>query len=132
MGAARNQNKLTIDGIGDVDTGNNGANSHRQSRFGTGVSSPDQQLPGGVWEIVEPQISVVTKSGTSDFHGSAYWFHRHEGLNANNWKSNRTASPAGTAYNDMAIQLAVRFYPNHFNRQKNKLFFFFSQEYQRS
>jgi hypothetical protein len=39
------------------------------------------------------QISVVTKSGTSEFHGSGYWFHRHDGLNANNWFNNRDKLP---------------------------------------
>src|SRR5205807_1040088 len=39
------------------------------------------------------QISVLTKSGTSEYHGSGYWFHRHDGLNANNWLSNRNNLP---------------------------------------
>ena len=75
----------------------------------------------------------MTKSGTSDFHGSAYWFHRHEGLNANNWKSNRDGQARrDQRYNDLGYTIGGPvFIPNHFNRDKNKLFFFFSQEYQR-
>jgi hypothetical protein len=33
-------------------------------------------------------ISVVTKSGSREFHGSAYNFYRHESLNANNFFNN--------------------------------------------
>jgi hypothetical protein len=35
------------------------------------------------------QISLVTKSGTNEFHGSAYWYHQDNALAANSWTNNR-------------------------------------------
>ncbi len=34
------------------------------------------------------QVAMVTKSGTNDIHGSAFWFYRTPSLNANEWESN--------------------------------------------
>jgi hypothetical protein len=39
-------------------------------------------------------VNMVTKSGTNQFHGSGYWFYRHDSLNANSFFSNR---PAGSS-----------------------------------
>ena len=39
-------------------------------------------------------ITVVTKSGTQQFHGTAAWNHRHEGFNANSWANNRNGRNA--------------------------------------
>ncbi len=36
------------------------------------------------------QISLVTKRGTNEIHGSAYWYHQNDNLNANTWDLNRT------------------------------------------
>jgi hypothetical protein len=36
------------------------------------------------------QVSLVTKRGTNTLHGSAYWYHQNDKLNANRWEFNRT------------------------------------------
>jgi len=35
------------------------------------------------------QISMVTKRGTNSVHGSAYWYHQNDNMNANRWEYNR-------------------------------------------
>ncbi|MCG3160438.1 MAG: hypothetical protein JMDDDDMK_01507 [Acidobacteria bacterium] len=35
------------------------------------------------------QITLVSKSGTNDIHGSGYWYHQDNALNANSWTNNR-------------------------------------------
>ncbi len=34
------------------------------------------------------QVSMVTRSGTNEVHGNAFWFYRTPGLNANRWQDN--------------------------------------------
>jgi hypothetical protein len=34
------------------------------------------------------QVAMVTRSGTNEFHGSAFWFYRTPRLNANEWENN--------------------------------------------
>ncbi|MEW6209497.1 MAG: carboxypeptidase regulatory-like domain-containing protein [Acidobacteriota bacterium] len=35
------------------------------------------------------QINLITKRGSNEFHGSAYWYHQNDNLNANRWEFNR-------------------------------------------
>ncbi len=39
------------------------------------------------------QVSLVTKSGTNEVHGSAYWYHRNEATAANEWFLNKAGIP---------------------------------------
>jgi len=76
-------------------------------------------------------INVVTKSGTQQFHGTAYYYNRNEAFNANDWFNNYNGvARAQYRYNTVGGNIGGPIYlPNHFNTAKNKLFFFYSQEY---
>ena len=78
------------------------------------------------------QIEVVTKSGTRDLHGTGYFFHRHEDLNANSWRNNvdgRQKDYTGTTPK-ASISAARHIIPGKFNRNRDKLFFFVGLEWQ--
>ena len=78
-----------------------------------------------------PVINVVTKSGTQNFHGSAYYYVRNEAFNANDWFNNYNGAVRPRyRYNDVGGNIGGPiFWPHRFNVNKNKLFFFVSTEY---
>jgi hypothetical protein len=67
-------------------------------------------------------VNIVTRSGTNQFHGSAYEFFRHQALDANNWFNNADGIgiPA-LRYNDFGATIGGPI-------QKNKTFFFADYE----
>lgn len=76
-------------------------------------------------------ISVVTKSGTREFRGSAWYNYRHEQLNANSFFNNARGTPKSPyRYRIYGYSLGGPVYiPRRFNAERDKLFFFFSQEF---
>ena len=77
-------------------------------------------------------VNVVSKSGTREFHGSAYWYKRHEMFNAQNFFNN-AALPAIPKSRYRYITEGVTFggpvtIPKVFNTSRQKLFFFLSLE----
>ena len=93
-GAIDDQNTFTLDGIDVTDNivGGLGADIaviplgvDSVEEFRVGVNNPNASFgraSGG-------QIAVVGKSGTNNFHGSTYWYHQNDYLNANEWELNR-------------------------------------------
>jgi len=80
------------------------------------------------------QINVVTKSGSSQFHGDAYEFFRNDILNATPFLTNASGGlkPA-FRYNDWGFTLGGPIYvPGHYNTDKSKTFFFWSEEWRRT
>ena len=131
-GGRENQKNFNVDGVTAMDTGSNSTihfqpnmdaisevkvmTSNYQAEFGRNGS--------GV-------ITVITKGGSRDFHGSAYYFYRHEGMNANSFFNNRTGTakaPYRYRINGYSIGGPV-YIPGKFNTSRDKLFFFWSQEY---
>ena len=78
-------------------------------------------------------ISVATKSGTQQFHGSAWWTHRHEDFNANSFSNNQTGVQRQRyRYNIQGWSFGGPVYiPHHFNKNKTRIFAFGSQEFTR-
>src|SRR5215467_7726914 len=76
-------------------------------------------------------INLVTKSGKRDFFGTAYYYNRNDAFNANNFFSNRQGNKRGRyRYNTAGGNIGGPVYiPGKFNRDRQKLFFFFAQEY---
>jgi hypothetical protein len=127
---------FVVDGITDMDTGSNTSvqyepnldavqelkvlTSNYQAEFG--------HTSGGT-------ITVVTKSGTRDFHGTAAWNHRHEQFNSNTWENNHTIKNGAATprvpyrYNVETYSIGgPLFIPKHWNRDRTKAFLFWSQE----
>jgi hypothetical protein len=143
-GQRPNSNNMTIDGVANIDTGNNGG-----SMATTNIDAVSEfKLLTNAYQAeygraVGGQMQVVTKSGTQSFHGSGYWYGRRSSWNANSWTNNRAAAPPpigigatietpDASRNDFGYTIGGPVYlPGVFNTEKKKLFFFWSQEWQR-
>ena len=133
-GSLGSENNWTVDGADNVDRGGNFTllnypsvdaisefkvlRGEYNAEFGRGA--------GG-------QINVITRSGTSEFHGGVYEFFRNDALDANTWLNNtQGVAKAPFRYNDFGGTIGGPiFIPNHYNTEKNKTFFFFSEEARR-
>ncbi len=96
IGAKRDQNNVTLDGVDVNDnqssTGFNAAlpvplDSVQEFRTTVAGQGADQGRSAG------GQVSLVTKSGSNEVHGSLYEFHRNAKTAANNWFNNRAGIP---------------------------------------
>lgn len=77
--------------------------------------------PGG-------QISIVTRSGTNEFHGSLFDYLRNDVLDANDWFANRAGLPkAKERQNDFGGTLGGPVLLPRY-KGRNRTFFFFSYE----
>jgi hypothetical protein len=84
-GAREDANNFLLDGVYNVDPKLNSfavkPSVDAIREFEIATSSYDASFgrnPGG-------QVNVVTKSGSNEFHGSLYWFHRNAALDARNF-----------------------------------------------
>jgi hypothetical protein len=142
MNGNRNSaNNWTVDGADNVDRGSNltlltfpSIDAIEEFKVERSLYTADAGRAGG------GQISVATRSGTTQFHGTAYEFNRNDAYAANNWinNANKVNVVNGVAkvpplrWNDFGYTIGGPVYiPNHYNKDKNKTFFFFSEEFRR-
>src|SRR5438128_9261631 len=132
-GARQSENNWTVDGADNVDRGTNitiqqypSIDAIEEIKLVRSPYSAEFGRAGG------GQISVVTKSGTSDVHGSVYEFVRNDKLNANNFFNNLNGNPRPPLrYNDFGYTVGGPLYIPHAYDGRNKTFFFFSEEFRR-
>jgi outer membrane receptor protein involved in Fe transport len=81
----------------------------------TTAGDAEQGMAGGA------AITLITKSGTNDFHGSAFWFHDNQRLRARNFFFTPTTVKPVSIYNNFGGTIGGPI-------AKNKLFFFYSYD----
>jgi hypothetical protein len=132
-GGQAGQVLVTLDGIAAQDSGAPGLSTYQspspdaisEVRLLTSNYSAEYGARAG------GQFNVSIKSGTPEFHGTAYYYFRNEEFNANEFFNNATGvakpkyrfeNPGGTFGGPVIIPKVP------FNRDHNKLFFFWSYD----
>jgi hypothetical protein len=132
QGNRANANNITLDGISLNEPGGN-----TQVNVAVGLDSISEVkvlLSGYQAEygrMSGANIQLIAKSGTRDFHGLASYYKRHEQFNANNYFNNQLGLPKPWyRFNTYNYNVGGPVYvPGKFNRNREKLFFFWSQEF---
>jgi hypothetical protein len=140
-GNRNSANNWTVDGADNVDRGSNltllnfpSIDAISEFKVERSLYTADAGRAGG------GQITVVTKSGASQFHGSAYEFNRNDAYAANNWINNANkvnvvngvAKVSPLRWNDFGYTIGGPVtLGQHYNKDRNKTFFFFSEEFRR-
>ena len=89
--------------------------------------SPDYGIGSG------GTILMVIKSGTHDFHGSAYYFNRNEAYDANNYFTNLAGQPRPEfRLNEPGFNIGGPVWiPHVYNADRKRTFFFVNEEWRR-
>ena len=139
-GTRSNMHEVTVDGATNINTGNNSGllvtinpDALAEVKVLTSNYQAEYGRAGGGF------VQMTAKSGTNDFHGTLRYFRRHESLNANNFFNNLRNTPRNLyRFNNGGYDIGGPVYLPRFGeggksvwRGKDRLFFFFSQEWYR-
>jgi hypothetical protein len=135
----RSSFNFSYDGVTNKDTGSNSGNyaapaldSIAEVRVQTSNFQAEYGRSSGA------TITVITRSGTKNFHGSAAYYKRDDALNGNEYQRRVNCAAGQTSqceapdykFDNEAWTLGgpVLIPGTSFNSERNKLFFFFSQD----
>jgi hypothetical protein len=129
-GGRISMNEFTFDGVLAMDTGGNRSldvfppmEAIQETIVQKASYSADQ---GGFGQGI---VNLITRSGTQDFHGDVYEYFRNDKLDARNFFSQERQI---IRLNDFGFTLGGPIYiPNHYNRDKSRDFFFYSESWSR-
>jgi hypothetical protein len=93
-GARNDQSSFMLDGIDVTNNSVGGLGTYAflpidsVEEFRVGIANPDAQFGRGAGG----QVALISRSGTDQYHGSVYWYHQNDNLNANSWDLNHIPS----------------------------------------
>jgi hypothetical protein len=120
-------NNIMMDGVSTMDTGNNGILLQMNVESIAEVKILVSNYQAEYGRSSGLQISAVTKSGTNQFHGSAYLVMRRSKWNAISQTAKLNGDPKGKIDDkDMGYTIGG---PIGRPGRQNKLFFFYAHEY---
>src|ERR1700687_3884605 len=143
-GARTGANNYTVDGADINDSGSNGTLLNTPSIDAIQEFTLERSNYAAAFgRSGGGQVVVATKTGTNQFHGSAYEFSRNNYFNANTFSGRASiaaGSPLSTSntvpierYNDYGFTLGgPLFIPKFYHPQRNKTFFFWSEEWRKA
>jgi hypothetical protein len=127
-------NNWQIDGANNMDTGSNATLNTYPSVDAVAEFRVQTSNYSAVYgRNASGNIEVITKSGSKSFHGDAYEFIKNDAFDANRFFNNAAGLPRPSdKKNDFGYTIGGPvFIPNHYNSNKEKTFFFFSEEWRR-
>jgi hypothetical protein len=134
VGSRSQAKNMTVDGVTNLDTGSNHTVHYMPSMDSLGeVKVLMSNYAAEYGRNSGGTISIVTRGGGKQFHASAGWYYRHESFSANDYFNNQRNQPRPRyRYNIASYSVGGPIYiPGKFNTDRSKLFFFWSQEFQR-
>jgi hypothetical protein len=141
-GSRNDQTTIALDGIDISDQNVGGLGTvipipiDSIEEFRVGVANPNASFGRGAGG----QASVISRRGTSDYHGLLFWYHQNDNLNAATWAAKRTIAQTVTDPKLRAKQQEPELKDNRFGFRfggpvipwseawKKKLFFFANYE----
>jgi hypothetical protein len=129
-GTRANQHEFTLDGASNVDTGNNGGTHvtiNPDAIEEVKILTSNYQAEYG--KAAGGQIAIVTKSGTNQWHGGASFFHRNEGINANEIFNKANQISGGLQNTPPLYRYNYTGYDIGGPLLKNKLYVYWNQEF---
>ena len=133
LGAPTAENNIMMNGISAMDTGNNGQMLSLNIESIGEVKVITQGYQAEFGRSAGAQVSAVTKSGTNSLHGSGYGIWTNSNWNSRSWANQKNGTPQAYSYSDTyGFTVGGPVYiPKVFNG-RNKLFFFFADEFRPS
>jgi hypothetical protein len=131
LGGRNDSKNMTVDGVTNLDTGSNTTVHSMPSMDSVAEIKVLMSAYSAENGRNPSSINVITRGGQKQFHGAAAWYFRNEDMNANDYFANSAGRPKAKArYNIGSYMFSGPVILPKINRDRNKLFFFFNQEYQ--